>query len=150
MINKFFFFLTIFLILTSCGYDPIYSTKNLNFTIGNIEKNNTSLNNKFARKINSLKNKNDSNQIDIKIQSDKEIKIKSKDTKGNALVFELNVILKVSNLEKIKDKEQIFTKKITYNNSDDKFKLKQYEDELEDLLITKIVEDLINFLSNIE
>ncbi len=150
MINKFFFFLTIFLILTSCGYEPIYSTKNLNFTIGNIEKNNTSLNNKFARKINSLKNKNDSNQIDIKIQSDKEIKIKSKDTKGNALVFELNVILKVSNLEKIKDKEQIFTKKITYNNSDDKFKLKQYEDELEDLLITKIVEDLINFLSNIE
>ena len=136
--------------MTSCGYDPIYSTKNLNFTIGNIEKNNTSLNNKFARKINSLKNKNDSNQIDIKIQSDKEIKIKSKDTKGNALVFELNVILKVSNLEKIKDKEQIFTKKITYNNSDDKFKLKQYEDELEDLLITKIVEDLINFLSNIE
>ncbi len=53
-------------------------------------------------------------------------------------------------MEKIKDKEQIFTKKITYNNSDDKFKLKQYEDELEDLLITKIVEDLINFLSNIE
>ena len=80
--NKIFFSIVCFLILSSCGYEPIYSTKNLNFTIGNIEKDNTSLNNKFAKTINALKNKKIDRKIDIKIQSDKKIQIKSKDTKG--------------------------------------------------------------------
>jgi hypothetical protein len=139
-----------FLILSSCGYEPIYSTKNLNFTIGNIEKDNTSLNNKFAKTINALKNKKIDRKIDIKIQSDKKIQIKSKDTKGNALVFELSIDLKVSNLNTKNKEKQSFSRKITYNNSNDKFKLKQYENELENILITKLVEDLINYLSNVE
>lgn len=148
--SKIFFSIVCFLILSSCGYEPIYSTKNLNFTIGNIEKDNTSLNNKFAKTINALKNKKIDRKIDIKIQSDKKIKIKSKDTKGNALVFELNIDLKISNLNTKNKEKQIFSRKITYNNSDDKFKLKQYENELENILITKLVEDLINYLSNVE
>ena len=41
MIQKFFFFLLTLLIFSSCGYKPIYSTKSLNFSIENIEKNNT-------------------------------------------------------------------------------------------------------------
>ena len=45
---------------------------------------------------------------------------------------------------------QSFSRKITYNNSDDKFKLKQYENELENILINKVVEDLIVYLTNIE
>ena len=114
MMNKNFFFLVCFLILSNCGYEPIYSTKNLNFTIGKIDKSNTSLNNKFAKK------------IDIKIESNKEINIKSKDTKGNTLVFELKITLKVSNLNLNNNEAQSFSRKITYNNSDDKFKLKQY------------------------
>ena len=148
--SKIFFSIVCFLILSSCGYEPIYSTKNLNFTIGNIEKDNTSLNNKFAKTINALKNKKIDRKIDIKIQSDKKIQIKSKDTKGNALVFELNIDLKISNLNTKNKEKQSFSRKITYNNSDDKFKLKQYEDELENILITKLVEDLINYLSNVE
>lgn len=148
--NKIFFSIVCFLILSSCGYEPIYSTKNLNFTIGNIEKDNTSLNNKFAKTINALKNKKIDRKIDIKIQSDKKIQIKSKDTKGNALVFELSIDLKVSNLNTKNKEKQSFSRKITYNNSNDKFKLKQYENELENILITKLVEDLINYLSNVE
>ena len=148
--NKIFFSIVCFLILSSCGYEPIYSTKNLNFTIGNIEKDNTSLNNKFAKTINALKNKKIDRKIDIKIQSDKKIQIKSKDTKGNALVFELSIDLKVLNLNTKNKEKQSFSRKITYNNSNDKFKLKQYENELENILITKLVEDLINYLSNVE
>ena len=150
MKNKFFLFAVFIFVLSSCGYEPIYSTKNLNLTIGKIEKNNTSLNNKFAKTINALKNKNIDKKIDIKIDSNKEINIKSKDTKGNALVFELRINLKVINLDVDNKSEQLLSRKITYNNSDDKFKLKQYENELEDILITKIVEDLINYLSNLE
>jgi len=150
MMNKNFFFLVCFLILSNCGYEPIYSTKNLNFTIGKIDKSNTSLNNKFSKKINILKNKKIEKKIDIKIESNKEINIKSKDTKGNTLVFELKITLKVSNLNLNNNEVQSFSRKITYNNSDDKFKLKQYENELENILINKVVEDLIIYLTNIE
>ena len=150
MLNKFFFFLTIFLFFSNCGFEPVYSTKNLSFTIGNVEKRNTSLNNKFSKSINTLKNDKIDKKIDIKIESDKIIKTKSKDSKGNALVFELEINLKFSSLNTENKIEKLLSQKITYNNSDDKFKLKQYENELEQILINKIVEDLINFLSDIE
>ena len=149
MKNKFFLFFLLFLFLSNCGYKPIYSTKNLNFTIENIEKNNTSLNNKFEKSINALKKRESDKKINIKIESEKKIKIKSKDTKGNALVFEIEIYLKFASTNIDSQREKLFSRKITYNNSDDKFKLKKYEDELEDILITKIVEDLINYLSSI-
>ena len=149
MRNKPFIFLIFFLILSSCGYQPIYSTKNLNFTIGNIEKENTSLNNKFAKSINALTNRESDKKINIKIESDKKIRVKSKDSKGNTLVLELEINLKFTNLDSDNQVQKSLSRKITYNNSDDKFKLKEYENELEDILITKIIEDLINYLSNI-
>ena len=150
MRNKFFLFFLLFLFLTNCGYKPIYSTKNLNFTIGNIEKSNTSLNNKFAKSINALKSNDNDKEINIKIESNKKIKIKSKDSKGNALVFELEIFLNFVTLNVDERHEKLFSRKINYNNSDDKFKIKQYENELEDILIAKVVEDLIKYLSNIQ
>lgn len=147
MINKFFFIIVSLIILSGCGYKPIYSTKNLNFTIGNIEKENTSLNNEFAKSINFIKNSKSNNKIDIKIESNKTVTIKSKDTKGNALIFELKILLNVKNLND-EAQQKTFSRKITFKNRDDKFKLKQYEKELEIILINKIVEDLINYLSN--
>ena len=150
MIKKIFLFLLIIMFLSSCGYKPIYSSKNLNFAIGNIEKSNTALNNDFAKKIYSLGNKENSNKINFKIESSKTIAIKSKDAKGDALVFEMQIILKILNINGDKNKNQTFTKKITFKNSDDKFKLKQYEKELEKILITNIAKDLINFFSKIQ
>ena len=149
MRNKPFIFLILFLVLSSCGYQPIYSTKNLNFTIGKVEKENTSLNNKFAKSINTLTNRESDKKINIKIESDKKIRVKSKDSKGNTLVLELEINLKFTNLDSDNQVQKLLSRKITYNNSDDKFKLKEYENELEDILITKIIEDLINYLSNI-
>ena len=149
MRNKPFIFLIFFLILSSCGYQPIYSTKNLNFTIGKVENENTSLNNKFAKSINALTNRESDKKINIKIESDKKIRVKSKDSKGNTLVLELEISLKFMNLDSNNQAQKSISRKITYNNSDDKFKLKEYENELEDILITKVIEDLINYLSNI-
>ena len=147
MINRFFFLVTSLIILSGCGYKPIYSTKNLNFTIGNIEKENTSLNNEFAKSINIIKNSKSKKKIDIEINSNKTVSVKSKDTKGNVLIFELGILLNVKNLND-ETQQQTFSRKITFKNRDDKFKLKQYEKELEIILINKIVEDLINYFSN--
>ena len=148
MIKKYIFSFIILLVLSSCGYKPIYSTKNLNFSIGNIERDNSLLNNKFIKVINSLKNEGSDNKINIKISSDKEVNIKSKDKKGNALIFELKIILNVVNLEN-DNQTQKFERNINYKNLTDKFKLKQYENELEKILINKLVEDLITYLASI-
>ena len=59
----------------------------------------------------------------------------------------MEIILKVLGLPGEGNNEEIFSKKITFKNSDDKFKLKQYEKELEKILITNIVRDLNNYLS---
>jgi hypothetical protein len=45
------FSLIIFIFLLSCGYKPIYSSKNINFSIGEIQKENTPLNNEFSRNL---------------------------------------------------------------------------------------------------
>ena len=148
MKNNFFLLFVIFLILSSCGYKPIYSTKNLNFSISNIEKKNTSLNNQFVKAINSIKNSEAENKIDIEIESNKKIITKSKDKKGNALIFEIEITLSVLNLSEDDQKKQNFSRKISYKNLNDKFELKKYENELEKILISRIVEDLINYFSN--
>jgi len=147
MIKNIFLFLFCFFILNNCGYKPIYSTKNLNFTIGKIEKENTSLNNEFVKVIEAIKNNKSNNEINIKIQSDKEITTESKDSKGNALIFELKVKLNVLSVDDNINKQKNFERKITYKNLNDKFKLRQYEKELEKILINKLVEDLINYFS---
>ena len=64
-------------------------------------------------------------------------------------ILELEINLRFVNLDSDNQTQKVLSRKITYNNSDDKFKLKEYENELEDILITKIIEDLINYLSNI-
>ena len=107
------FLIAIFLILTSCGYEPVYSKKNLNFTIGDIKKKDTSLNNQFVKMISSFNNKKTNNKIDIEIDSKKEIFIKSKNTKGDPLVFELEIILEVIDINKNVEKSQKFSRKIT-------------------------------------
>ena len=147
MIKKYFLFTTIFLILTSCGYKPIFSSKTLNFTIENIDRNNTPLNSEIVKVIKNFTNKNGEKKINLEIESNKDVTVKSKDTKGNALVYELRINLKVTVFDI--DREKLFIKKTTYKNSDDKFKLKQYEGELEKILINNIVEDLIEYLSNV-
>ena len=109
------------------------------------------MNNKFANSLRLFSNENLSNQIKIQIESKKDIKVKSKDAKGNPNVFELVVYLKLTVEQNINDKSLVknFERNINYNNSDDKFKLYQYQKELEDLLINKITEDVLKYLSGL-
>ena len=150
MIKKLLLYIFVLAVFSSCGYEPIYSSKNLNFGIGNIEKSNNSLNNKFEKKILALSNRNSNNKIDFKIQTEKKISTKSKNSKGDALVFEIEIVLEILNIRGNSNDRETFTRKTTFKNSDDKFKLKQYEKELEEILLSNLVKDLFNYLSNIQ
>ena len=149
MIKKIFILSFLLLYLSSCGYSPIYSSKNLNFSINNIEKDNNLLNNQFAEMIRGMVEENNPNKINIKISSNKDVQIKSKDAKGNPLIFELKITLKISIQGSTEVKVKIFTEDTSFNNSDDKFELSNYQKELEEILIRKLVEQTIVYLSSI-
>ena len=143
--------LILFFLLLSCGYKPIYSSKNMNFSIKEIQKENTPLNNEFSRNLKTFSNNDIANQLKIKIESKKKITVKSKDTKGNPNLYELKIILNITVYDEINGKthNKKFSQNINYKNRDDKFQLSQYQKEVEELLINKIIENVLSYLSNI-
>ncbi len=149
MIKKNFLLALAFLFFSTCGYSPIYSSKNLNFSINNIEKNNNILNNRFAEMFRGINDENNTNKINISIESDKKVEIKSRDSKGDPLIFQLEIFLKIKILDPINPKEKEFVEDTSFNNSDDKFELNNYQSELEEILIRRLFEQTIVYLSSL-
>ena len=152
MIKKIFFTLIIFTILSECGYQPIYSSKNLNFSINKLEINgDINLNREIKDRLSNFQS-NTSNQrvkYSIKINSTSDRSISTKDAKGNPDLYALVVTINISysSLGKA-EKKLTFSKSISYQNNDDKFELKRYEDTLKKNLTNTILEDIILFLQN--
>ncbi len=145
-------FVTLLLIvLTSCDYTPIYSTENSKFKLNEIEVDgNKEINKLIIRNISRLQ-KTESNLIyDLKIISSKQINSISKDSKGNTTVFEMivsaNINIKKNNLI---IKKYDLAENFTYKNNSNKFELKQYEKDIQNKMIEKIVESLILNLGTI-
>ena len=140
-----------FLLLASCGYQPIFSSKTSNFLIEEIIYNE---NDKISLKIrNNLtylsKTENYIRVIRLKLSSEKKIDISSKDSKGDPLVYKMTISTNLeiySNSELTKQKNII--KNFSYKNTENKFDLKQYEKTIEDNLIETIKEDIILILYN--
>ena len=140
-----------FLLLVSCGYQPIFSSKTSNFLIEEIIYNE---NDKVSLKIrNNLtylsKTENYIKVIRLKLSSEKKIDISSKDSKGDPLVYKMTISTNVeiySNNELTMQKN--ITKNFSYKNTENKFDLKQYEKTIENNLIETIKEDIILILYN--
>ena len=139
--------------LNNCGYSPIYSSKNNNFYLKEISvKNKNKLNSKIENNIKKFSNQNSEKIITLEISSDKKIDIISKDKKGDPSIFNMTIILNLKILSKNNyevNKITSFTENFKYNNNSNKFSLKQYEKEIEDTLVNKIVEKSILYLSEI-
>ena len=139
--------------LNNCGYSPIYSSKNNNFYLKEISvKNKNKLNSKIENTIKKFSNQNSEKIITLEISSDKKIDIISKDKKGDPSIFNMTIILTLKILSKNNyevNKITNFTENFKYNNNSNKFSLKQYEKEIEDTLVNKIVEKSILYLSEI-
>jgi hypothetical protein len=152
MINKKLSILVVFVLLLSCGYQPIFSSGDSSFSINKIElaeKNNINSKIKNALKV-YKKNKNTKVFYDLKISSEKSKNILSKDSKGDPKIFSLNVSIKVSILENnLPKNEKTFNKTESYNNKSNKFELKKNEDQITSNLVNKIIEEIIIYLHSI-
>ena len=153
--KKKIFLLLIFLLLSNCGYDAIYSKKNsmdYNFSISELNfVGDRDVNFKIKERLNSYvlneKNKN----FKIKISSTSAKTVAAKDTTGDATSFKNTVIINVeiSINEKLKN-SFVMSENFNYNNNSDKFSLKRYEREIKNNLTETISEKLIFKLSNIQ
>jgi hypothetical protein len=138
-------------ILNNCGYSPIYSSKNNNFYIKEIsQKNKNKLDSKIINNIKKFSNKDSENRIELKISSEKKIDIITKDKKGDPSKFQMTILLNINILKKDNyeiNKTKTFSENFNYNNNTNKFSLKQYEKEIENILIKKIIDKFIIYLS---
>lgn len=152
MKNKFAILYIIFFFLSSCGFNPIFSSKNMVVSIGRIEAENTQLNSEISKALRQISLQNQlEKKIDIRISSEKNILIKSKDKSGNPKIFELVINLEIEILNpSYNNLKKEFIKRISYKNDDDKFKLSEYRKELESTFVKELVMDIINFLSSLE
>ena len=141
------------LILTNCGFKPIYNSNNSNFEIIEIVNKNENKNSFFIEKtIMSLSNKDAKNKVKLEIDYKQSISTILKDSKGDPSKKKLfiNVILKVKN-----DKDNIlvnqsFGEEFSYDVQSDKFGMSQYEENIADNLNSKISNDIIFLLGTLK
>ena len=143
---KHLFFLVFLLLLTNCfGYKPIFSSSNINYNIKDV-KNLTQdkVTNYIVRKLKSYKSDDKKEDISLEISSSSNERVLSKDTKGDPIIFEMNIIVNVKlSLQGQNDKYFQFKENFSYNNRSDKFDLKLYKDNLQKNIAEKITKNII-------
>ena len=145
----------IFLIflLNSCGYTPIYSSKDSNYKIINFQKNiNNNLTNYIQNTINAFSNDDAIKSLNIKFEFKEEIITILKDSKGNPSKSRLNITVNLSVLDTNQNliASNVFSENFEYNIDDNKFNLKQYEKNIKFNLVEQITQEILAFLANIK
>ena len=143
-----------FLILLSCGYEPIYSNKQINSTYNlSINTINYTGNNKVSdilkNKIKKIVNKEEkSTGLNLNLNSKLEKVVTSKDKKGNPIRYSIEIIINLEVFESgvLKGKTN-FERNFEYNNKSNKFDLLQYEKSIKVNLISKLSNEIINYLN---
>ena len=123
------FLILIILFLNSCGYTPLYSSKDSNYKVISLKSNiNSSLTNYIQNSIKALSNENAEKKFNISFEYSEEISVILKDSKGdpskNRLKIEIDLSLfdAKDNLIATRNFQKILN--IILMN---KFNLKQYE-----------------------
>ena len=138
------------LFLTSCGYQPLYSGKNTSDFLFNkiLLEGNKNINRKIISTLSFKEVPDNFDYDELIIISNKKIVETSKNSKGqvNSYRTEINVEFKIVNNNEIM-RQKSFSKDFSYNNLDNKFDLTSYQDEVENNLVNKIIEELIIFIN---
>ena len=148
--NNIFFFL-IFLFLTQCGYETIYSSKNIKFNVKEIKiENNLDIGRQIKNRLEIFSSDSPSNESYIlEINSYFDKTTASKDKQGNPKTFNINVTVNVKFIDNENiERNKSFVENINYNNDENKFSLKQYENSLIENLTEKIIDNLLIFLQS--
>ena len=140
------------LLLNSCGFTPIYSSKDSNYNIISFEKNiNNNLTSYIQNSISALSNENASKSLNINLNFTEDISVILKDSKGDPSRNRLTVtiVMSISGVNENLIASNVFSESFEYNIDDNKFNLKQYEKNLKFSLVEQITQQIIAFLANV-
>ena len=145
--------LILFLFLSSCGYDAVYSKKNTDnyeFSIDSLNFiGDRNINLKIKEKLRNYTSNKKDKIFTLKISSTLEKLILAKDTSGDPTSFKSTIIVdvEISTNNKFKKNLQI-VEDFNYDTNTDKFELKSYEREIVNNLVSTITDELIYKLAN--
>ena len=134
-------------------FTPIYSNKNSNFNVEKVTSNlNNSLTNYIENSLFSFSNTNASRSLNIEINLEEEIIVILKDSKGdplkNKLITKIKLVVNDDQNNLISTKN--FNEDFDYSVQDNKFNMKQYEQNIRQNLIEDISGQILSYLSNLQ
>ena len=147
--------LLLLIFISSCGYNAIYSKKNLvtsDFSISKLSfVGNRDVNLKLKEKLNSQTLIKKNKEFELQIFSIEKKEILAKNISGDPISFKTTIIIEVKVLmeNKLKNNLQI-VEEFNYNNDNNKFDLKKYEKQIRNNLANSAIQKLIQKLSNIQ
>ena len=144
----------IFSILTiSCGFKPIYSSKNSNFEIIEINNKTKSKNSFMIEKmIMSISNEEANRKLKIELDYQKIITTILKNSKGDPSKKKLTVNVDI-NVKDNNDKNlitKVFSEEFSYDVQNNKFEMAQYVNNISENLNNKISNDIIFLLATLK
>ena len=135
--------------LTNCGYNPLYSSKNSSDIL--INKIETAGEKKINRQILSLLSLDEVGELEnsyiLNINTKKNKRIVSKDKRGNASVYNLNLEINISLNKDNQKVTKTFTSDFSYNTQKNKFELSREENKILNNLVESMVEKIILFIN---
>ena len=146
--------LILFLFLSTCGYQAIYSKKNLvnyDFSISKIDFiGDRTINLKIKEKLSNFSTSKKSKDFILNISSIAEKTVLAKDNSGDPTNFKSTITVNFEILinNNFKDSLQVI-ESFNYKNNNNKFDLKRYEREILSNLAETATDKLIFKLSNI-
>ena len=145
MKKKFLLLLIFFFVLQNCGYTPIYSefkNQKFKFEIVSIEGN-EGMKNLTNIQIKNFSNQQSNNLLSLKIKTDYQKIILSKDKSGKATNFLLRKKIEFETLNLENNKKHSFSEETKTTNMDDKFEMKNYENSIKSNFISSSIKDFI-------
>jgi len=141
------------LLLNSCGFTPIYSTKDSNFKVDSLKSNvSNNLTNYIQNSITVFSNEDSKKNFNIIINFSEDITVILKDSKGDPSKNRLTITVDLSVLDANQNliASNKFIEGFQYNIDDNKFNLKQYEKNIKFSLVEQITQQMLNFLANLK
>jgi len=149
MKKKIIIFFCLFFVTSGCGYNSIYSSnQNYAFNITNLElTGDQKINLKIKNNLENVSNSLSSNEYGLQIKTTKDKAIVTKDSKGNAKIYNLGVAVEVKVfMDKKLINKKMFRETFNYSNNSNKYDLKQYEKSILNNLNNKIIDNIVIYL----
>ena len=139
----------LFLFLQHCGYSPIYSNVNnveYNFNVIEIQGD-KNMNNLVLSQIKKYSNNSEAKTYDLKIQTQFQKDILTKNKKGEATNFAIKTKIEFKIVNTNKDQIFSFEEEIKSTAIDNQYELKRYENSIQNNFIESKLDELILNLS---